>query len=128
MNIYVGNLPHEVTEDDLRTAFEMYGEVAKVSIIKDRISGEKRGFGFVEMLSGEEAQAAIEGLNRKELKGKRIIVNEARSRAVRTGPGMPRGGDVSGLYGGGGGGAHGTGQPYPGGDEKTGIAGKVEKK
>jgi len=80
MNIYVGNLSHEVTEEDLRVAFEPFGQVESATIIKDKYSGESKGFGFVEMLSKAEAQSAIDGLNGKELKGRTLKVNEARPR------------------------------------------------
>jgi RNA recognition motif-containing protein len=81
MNIYVGNLSRETTEEDLRHAFEGFGQIASATIIKDKMSGRSRGFGFVEMPNKAEAQAAISGLNGKELKGQRIIVNEARPRS-----------------------------------------------
>jgi RNA recognition motif-containing protein len=80
MNIYVGNLSYSVTEDDLKQAFEAFGQVASVSIIKDKFSNQSKGFGFVEMPSQEEAQAAISGMNGKELKGRAMNVNEARPR------------------------------------------------
>ena len=80
MNIYVGNLSREVTEDDLKEAFEAFGQVASVAIIKDKFSGESRGFGFVEMPAKAEAQSAINDLNGKELKGRKLNVNEARPR------------------------------------------------
>ncbi len=80
MNIYVGNLSPEVTENDLREAFETYGQVSSAKVIKDRFTGEPRGFGFIEMPDQQEARSAMEGLNGSELKGKAIIVNEARSR------------------------------------------------
>jgi RNA recognition motif-containing protein len=80
MNIYVGNLSYSVTEDDLRQAFEAFGQVASVSIIKDKFSNQSKGFGFVEMPSQEEAQAAISGMNGKEIKGRAMNVNEARPR------------------------------------------------
>jgi RNA recognition motif-containing protein len=80
MNIYVGNLSYSVTEDDLKQAFEAFGQVASVSIIKDKFSNQSKGFGFVEMPSQEEAQAAITGMNGKELKGRAMNVNEARPR------------------------------------------------
>ena len=95
MNIYVGNLPYEVTEEDLRLAFEPFGQVDSVNIIKDRFSGQSKGFGFVEMPSMEEAQAAINDLNSKDLKGRTLNVNEARPRA--------EGGRGRGRRGGGGG-------------------------
>ena len=78
MNIYVGNLAFNVTEGELQQAFEAFGEVTSAKIIKDKYSGESKGFGFVEMSDGTEAQAAIKGLNEKELKGRGIKVNEAR--------------------------------------------------
>ena len=80
MNIYVGNLSYSVTEDDLKQAFEAFGQVASVSIIKDKFSNQSKGFGFVEMPTQEEAQAAISGMNGKELKGRAMNVNEARPR------------------------------------------------
>ncbi|MBA3037072.1 MAG: RNA-binding protein [Desulfobacterium sp.] len=83
MKIYVGNLSYEVNEDDLRQAFEQLGQVDSVSIINDKYSGRSKGFGFVEMPSDAEGQAAIEGLNGKELKGRAINVNEARPREDR---------------------------------------------
>ncbi|MHC4665628.1 MAG: RNA recognition motif domain-containing protein [Planctomycetota bacterium] len=106
MNIYVGNLSHEVTEDDLRQAFEAFGQVESTNIIKDKFSGESRGFGFVEMPSRNEAQAAIDGLNGKDLGGRIINVNEARPRAQnrRGGGGGGRRGGFGGGRGGGGGG------------------------
>jgi RNA recognition motif-containing protein len=78
MNLYVGNLALNVSENDLQQAFEAFGEVESVKIIKDRYSGESRGFGFVEMPSGAEAQSAMNSLNGKELKGLAIKVNQAR--------------------------------------------------
>ena len=78
MNLYVGNLALNVSENDLQQAFEAFGEVESVKIIKDRYSGESRGFGFVEMPSGAEAQSAMNGLNGTEFKGLIIKVNQAR--------------------------------------------------
>jgi RNA recognition motif-containing protein len=80
MKMYIGNLADEVTEDDLRKAFEDFGQVTTVSIVKDSF-GESRGFGFVEMPAKTEAQSAIKGLNGQELKGRALNVNEARSRS-----------------------------------------------
>ncbi len=80
MNIYVGNLAYEVIDEDLKVAFSEYGQVASASVISDRYSGRSRGFGFVEMPDDTEAQAAIEGLNGKDLKGRAITVNQARPR------------------------------------------------
>ena len=80
MQIYVGSLPYEVTEEDLREEFGAFGEVASVNIITDKLSGRPKGFGFVEMASKSEAEAAIAGLNGKTLKARTIVVNEARPR------------------------------------------------
>lgn len=80
MNIYVGNLPWDLSEDDLREAFESFGEVSSAKIIKDKFTGRSKGFGFIEMPKQEEAEAAISGLNGKEFKGRDIIVNQARPR------------------------------------------------
>jgi RNA recognition motif-containing protein len=92
MNIYVGNLAREVTEEDVRQAFAAFGQVASVTILKDRFSGESRGFGFVEMPAKAEAEAAITGLKGKELKGRTLNVNEARPRSEGPGGGGRRGG------------------------------------
>lgn len=81
MNIYVGNLPYGITEDDLKEAFESFGEVETVKIIKDRYSGESKGFGFVEMPDRAGAEAAIDGLDGTELKGRTIKVNKAKPRS-----------------------------------------------
>lgn len=94
MKIYVGNLSFDVTDDDLRQAFAAFGQVETANVIKDKFSGESKGFGFVEMPSKEEAAAAMAGMNGKDLKGKTLNVNEARPRVDR-----PRGG--GGGYGGG---------------------------
>ncbi|MBN1479881.1 RNA-binding protein [candidate division KSB1 bacterium] len=91
MNIYVGNLAHDVREDDLRQSFEAFGQIESVSIVKDKYSGESRGFAFIEMPSKNEAQSAIDGLNGKELKGQNLNVNEARPRSDKN-----RGGGRSG--------------------------------
>ncbi len=80
MNIYVGNLPREATEEDLRQAFEAFGQVTTVKIITDKFTGDPRGFGFVEMSNSAEAQSAISGLDGKDLKGRALRVNEARPR------------------------------------------------
>ena len=85
MNIYVGNLSHDVTEDDLRQAFEAFGEVSSVNIIKDRFSGESRGFGFVEMPDGTNAKSAIDALDGTEMQGRTLKVNEARPRTENRG-------------------------------------------
>jgi RNA recognition motif-containing protein len=83
MNIFVGNLERSANESDLREAFQAFGEVATASVIKDKFSGESRGFGFVEMPNGEEAQKAISMLNGKDLKGRAATVNEAKPRTDR---------------------------------------------
>lgn len=85
MNIYVGNLSRDLTDSDLREAFQAFGEVTSVSIIKDKYSNESRGFGFVEMPNAAEAKAVIAGLNGKSLKGRAITVNEARPRTDNRG-------------------------------------------
>lgn len=79
MNIYVGNLAPEVTNDDLVKAFEAYGKVASGQVVFEKFSTISRGFGFVEMISGDEAKAAITALNGTELKGRAMVINEARS-------------------------------------------------
>jgi len=109
MNIYVGNLSRDVAEDDLRQAFEAFGQVASVTILKDKFTGESRGFGFVEMPTATEAQAAIAGVNGTDIKGRSVRVNEAR----------PKPDDRHG--GGGGGGRMGGGRPgggRPGGERR----------
>jgi len=80
VNIYVGNLPFEVTEEILETAFAEYGEVSSARVIVDRFSGRSRGFGFVEMANDSDAEAAIEALNGKDFKGRVLTVNQARPR------------------------------------------------
>ena len=80
MNIYVGNLPFEITEDALQVAFTEYGEVATARVITDRMTGRPRGFGFVEMPNKTEAEAAIKGLNSRDFNGRQLTVNEARPR------------------------------------------------
>ena len=82
-SIYVGNLAHAATEDDVREAFEAYGKVASVSIIKDRETGRPRGFAFVEMSDATEANEAISQMNLKEIKGRAVTVNEARPKTER---------------------------------------------
>ncbi|HYA94525.1 MAG TPA: RNA-binding protein [Thermodesulfobacteriota bacterium] len=81
MNIYVGNLSHDATDVTIREAFESFGEVTSARVIKDKYNGQSRGFGFVEMPTQSQAQTAIKSLNGKDLLGKQISVNEARSRA-----------------------------------------------
>ncbi len=108
MNIYVGNIAHEATEEDVKHTFSAYGEVSKASIVKDKFTGNSRGFGFVEMANDEEAKKAIAELNGKELKGRPLTVNEARPREERApGSGGSRGGFGGGSRGGFGGGSRG---------------------
>ena len=90
VNIYVGNLSFKVTEDDLRREFGAYGEVVSASIIKDKFSGDSRGFAFVEMADQTQAEAAIQALNGKDMMGRTINVNEARPRTEGGGD-RPRG-------------------------------------
>lgn len=80
MNIFVGNVSRNVNEDELREAFEAFGTVNSASIIKDKETGMSRGFGFIEMPDNDQAKAAIDGLNGKELKGRPLNINEARPR------------------------------------------------
>ncbi|EGV18358.1 RNA recognition motif domain-containing protein [Thiocapsa marina] len=87
MRIYVGNLTYSVTDDDLRDVFGQYGELAAAEVIKDKFSGQSKGFGFVDMPNNSEADAAIKALNETDFKGRKLTVNEARPRAER-----PRGG------------------------------------
>ena len=96
MNIFVGNLPHASTEEDLRKEFETYGVVSKVSILKDKFTGAPRGFGFVEMSSNEEAQAAMNALNGKDFMGRPLSVNEARPKEDSGSRGGNRGGSGGG--------------------------------
>ncbi|MBU0729877.1 MAG: RNA-binding protein [Proteobacteria bacterium] len=121
MKIYVGNLSYEVTEEDLRLACEQFGQVESSTIIKDQFSGKSKGFGFVEMASKAEGQAAIDALNGKDLKGRAINVNEARPRTDKPknkgGFGGGRGGQGSGRGGQGGDrGGYGGGRGGQGGD------------
>ncbi len=81
MNIYVGNLSYDTTDAVIKEAFEPFGAVTSARVIKDKYTGQSRGFGFVEMARDSEAQTAIKSLNGKELLGKQISVNEARARA-----------------------------------------------
>jgi RNA recognition motif-containing protein len=97
MNIYVGNLSYEVTEEDLQNAFEGFGQIESVRIIKDNYSGRSKGFGFVEMSNNANAQSAINDLNDKELKGRTLKVNMARPRSENRGG---RGGFGGGRRGG----------------------------
>lgn len=107
MNIYVGNIPHSSTDEELREAFEAFGEVNSASIIRDKFTGQSRGFGFVEMPSSSDALSAIEAMNGRDFKGRTLSVNEARPRTEGGGgrPGGGRPGGGGGRPGGGGGGS-----------------------
>jgi len=92
MNLYVGNLSYQMTDEDLQNAFSAYGEVSSAKVIRDRETGRSKGFGFVEMANQTEAQAAISGLNGKDMGGRSLNVNEARAKTEG-------GGGRSGSYG-----------------------------
>ena len=83
MNIYVGNLSYEITDDEVKDLFSSHGEISSVSIIKDKHSGQSKGFGFIEMPNQAEAEEAIKALNESELKGRNIKVNQARPKEER---------------------------------------------
>ena len=111
MNIYVGNLSYSVSEDDLRVLFAEFGEIESVKIITDKFSGQSKGFGFVEMPNKGEAQAALESLSGKDLKGRNLNVNEAKPRSGGRGGGSrPGGGGYGDGRRGGGGGRPGGGR------------------
>ena len=119
--LYVGNLPYTVRDEDLQQSFSAYGSVNSAKVMMERDTGRSKGFGFVEMGSDAEAQAAVEGMNGQSLGGRSLVVNEARpmeARPPRTGGfGGPRGGGGGGGFGGGGGGGSDGGfrSPYGGG-------------
>jgi cold-inducible RNA-binding protein len=95
MRMYVGNLSRDVSEDELRNEFTQYGTIDSIALIKDKFTGTLKGFGFVEMSVNSEAQAAISGLNDKELKGRKMVVNEARPMADRRSSNRGYGGNRS---------------------------------
>jgi RNA recognition motif-containing protein len=101
MNIYVGNLAKEVTSQELQDEFAAHGQVTSVAIIKDKFTGESRGFAFVEMAGAEEGKAAIAALNGKDLKGRAITVSEARPKGESRGGGRGGFGGRGGGFGGG---------------------------
>jgi RNA recognition motif-containing protein len=111
--LYVGNLAYSVRDDSLLQAFSQFGHVASAKVMMDRETGRSKGFGFVEMGSDAEAQAAINGMNGQALEGRAIVVNEARPREERPG----------GFGGGGGGGSRGGGGGYGGGGGGGGYGG-----
>jgi RNA recognition motif-containing protein len=119
MNIYVGNLLFDVTEDELKELFAPFGQVTEVRLIMDKFSGKTKGFGFIEMPSKEEAQKAIEGLNGKDIKGRAMTVNEAKPKVDRGGRGGGRGG-----FGGGGRGRDRGGYGGGGGNRGGGFGGR----
>jgi len=118
--LYVGNLAYSVRDESLQQSFSQFGTVTSAKVMMDRDTGRSKGFGFVEMGSDAEAQAAINGMNGQALEGRAIVVNEARPREERPG-GFGGGGGSRGGYGGGGGGSGGAGgggggrSPYGGG-------------
>jgi RNA recognition motif-containing protein len=116
--LYVGNLTYQVSSTDLEQLFSEFGSVQSAQVIVDRDTGRSKGFGFVEMGSDAEADAAIQGLNDQESQGRRLTVNEAKPREARSGSGSYGGGGGGrgrGGYGGGGGGYGGGGGGYGGG-------------
>ena len=113
--LYVGNLSFNTTTQDLEEMFGAHGTVESTNIIEDRETGRSRGFGFVEMSSKEEGEAAISTLNGKEIDGRALTVNEAKPREERGGGGGNRGGGRGGYGGGGGRGGSGGGGGYGGG-------------
>jgi cold-inducible RNA-binding protein len=126
--LYVGNLPYTVRDEDLQQSFSEYGSVTSAKVMMERDTGRSKGFGFVEMGSDAEAQAAVEGMNGQSLGGRSLVVNEARpmeARPPRTGGfGGPRGGGGGGFGGGGGGGGDGGFRsPYGGGGRRDGGGG-----
>ena len=115
--LYVGNLAYSVRDDSLHQAFSQFGTVTSAKVMMDRDTGRSKGFGFVEMGSDAEAQAAISGMNGQALEGRAVVVNEARPREER--PGGFGGGGGRGGYGGGGGGR----SPYGGGGGRSPFGG-----
>jgi RNA recognition motif-containing protein len=114
MRIFAGGLSQEISEEDLQQAFAEFGKVESVKIIMDHYSGKSKGYGFIEMPDTDEAKAAIEGLNDKEIKGTKVNVSEARPRAERRGHKGGRGGPGSNRGGFHGGGYHGDKGKYGG--------------
>jgi RNA recognition motif-containing protein len=102
MNLYVGNISFDVSEDELHQIFTEFGRVKSANLIRDKFTGQPRGFAFVEMDSADEAKAAITGLNGKEIKGRALMVNEARPKTDRKGGGGRGGFSNKGRGGGGG--------------------------
>jgi hypothetical protein len=111
--LYVGNLPYSVRDEDLQQSFSQFGSVTSAKVMMERDTGRSKGFGFVEMGSDAEAQAAINGMNGQSLGGRSVVVNEARPMEAR--PPRSFGGGGGGGYGGGGGGGRSGGGGYGGG-------------
>ena len=121
MNIYVGNLSWTMTDEDLSNLFTQYGSVTSGKILKDKMNGRSKGFGFVEMEDDEAAKAAIAALNEIEVQGRKLIVNESQPRAEGDRPKRSFGGGGGGRGGyGGGGGNRGGGGGYGGGGNRGG--------
>jgi cold-inducible RNA-binding protein len=117
-NIYVGNISFQTSEQDLDAAFSAYGQVDRVQIVKDRDTGQSRGFAFVEMANNAEADKAMEALNGADMGGRTLTVNEARPREPRQGGGGGGGGGGNRFGGGGGGGRPGGGGGGGGGNRR----------
>ncbi len=118
--LYVGNLPFDVSEDQLHELFSVHGQVASTKLITDFNTGRSRGFGFVEMSSDDEAKAAVDKMNKTKVGDRELVVNEARPRPERTSSG---GGGGRGGFGGGGGGYGGGRGGYGGGNSRGGGGG-----
>ncbi|MBS1549742.1 MAG: RNA-binding protein [Chitinophagaceae bacterium] len=123
MNIYVGNLSWSMTDQDLNDLFATYGEVGSAKILKDKMSGRSKGFGFVEMADDEAAKTAIANLNETEIQGRKLIVNESQPRPAGEGGFKKRSGGFGGNRGGGGRGGYGGGNRggYGGGRDSGGF-------
>ena len=113
--LYVGNLPYSVRDEDLQQSFSQFGSVSSAKVMMERDTGRSKGFGFVEMGSDAEAQAAINGMNGQSLGGRSVVVNEARPMEARPPRSFGGGGGGGGGYGGGGGGGRSGGGGYGGG-------------
>jgi RNA recognition motif-containing protein len=124
MNIYVGNLSWQMTDEDLRNLFEQHGAVGSAKIVKDKVSGRSKGFGFVEMENDSEAQTAITSLYDSEVMGRKIIVNESQPKQ-QGGPGG--GGFKKRNFGGGGSGGSGGGGYKKGGFNRGGGGGGYDR-